>query len=84
MGLVAIVLGTSRHEFRNVVVGVQFARKVAEVIAQDRVRLAFVLQEDDGVRVVVQDTLPQGFQGGIESKPGPTGSERGHEDVQVG
>ena len=51
--LVAIVLGTRRHEFRNVVVRVQFAREVAKVIAQDRVDLILVLQEDDGVRVVV-------------------------------
>ena len=83
-GLVAIVLGTRRHEFRNVVVGGQFTREVTEVIAQDRVGLAFVLQEDDGVRVVIQDTFPQWFEGGIESKSGPTGGETGHEDVQVG
>ena len=53
VGLVAIVLGTRRDEFHNVVVGIQFAREVTEVIAQDRVRLPLVLQEDDGVRVVV-------------------------------
>ena len=52
-GLVAIVLGTRRDEFRNVVVGVQFTREVPEVIAQDRVGLILVLQEDDGVRVVI-------------------------------
>ena len=53
VGLVAIVLGTRSHEFRNVVVGVQFTREVTEVIAQGGVRLPLVLQEDDGVRVVV-------------------------------
>ena len=58
LGLVAIVLGTRRHEFRNVVVGIQFTREVPEVIAQDRVGLAFVLQEDDGVRVVIQHPVP--------------------------
>ena len=42
LGLVAIVLGARRHEFRNVVVGIQFTREVAEVIAQDRVGLAFL------------------------------------------
>ena len=52
-GLVAIVLGTRRHEFHNVVVVVQFTGKVAKVIAQGGVRLPLVLQEDDGVRVVV-------------------------------
>ena len=82
--LVAIVLGTRRHEFRNVVVGVQFTREVTEVIAQGGVRLPLVLQEDDGVRVVIQDTFPQWFEGGIEAESGPTGGETGHEDVQVG
>ena len=84
VGLVAIVLGTRRHEFRNVVVGIQFTREVTEVIAQGGVGLAFVLQEDDGVRVVIQHPVPQWFEGGIESKSGPTGGETGHEDVQVG
>ena len=82
--LVAIVLGTRRDEFRNVVVRVQFAREVAKVIAQDRVDLILVLQEDDGVRVVIQHPVPQWFEGGIESESGPTGGETGHEDVQVG
>ena len=84
LGLVAIVLGARRHEFRNVIVGIQFTREVPEVIAQDRVGLSFVLQEDDGVRVVIQGTFPQQLKGGIESESGPTGRERGHEDVQVG
>ena len=84
VGLVAIVLGTRRHEFHNVVVRVQFTREVAEVIAQGRVRLPLVLQEDDGVRVVVQHTVPQWFQGGIEAESGPTGGETGHKNVQVG
>ena len=84
LGLVAIVLGTRRHEFRNVVVGAQFTREVTEVLAQGGVRLPLVLQEDDGVRVVIQHTFPQWFEGGIESKSGPTGGETGHEDVQVG
>ena len=84
VGLVAIVLGTRRYEFRNVVVGVQFTGKVTEVIAQGGIGLAFVLQEDDGVRVVVQYTFPQWFEGGIEPESGPTGGETGHKNVQVG
>ena len=52
-GLVAIVLGTRRDEFHNKIVVAQFTGKVAKVIAQDRVGLILVLQEDDGVRVVV-------------------------------
>ena len=82
--LVAIVLGTRRHEFHNKIVVVQFAREVAEVIAQGRVDLILVLQEDDGVRVVIQHPVPQWFEGGIEAKSSPTGGETGHEDVQVG
>ena len=39
LGFVAIILGTARHEFFNVIVGVQLTRKVAEVIAQDRAGL---------------------------------------------
>ena len=58
VGLVAVILGTTRHEFFNVVVGIQFTGKLAEVIAQDRVGLPLVFQEDDGVGVVVQDTFP--------------------------
>ena len=58
LGLVAIVLGTARHEFHNVVVVAQFTRKVAEVIAQDRGCLSLLCPIDDGVRVVVEDTFP--------------------------
>ena len=83
LGLVAIVLGTARHEFHNVVVVVQFTRKVAEVIAQERGCLSLLCPIDDGVGVVVEDTFSQLFQGCIQSEPGPTGSETGHEDVEV-
>ena len=49
VGLVAIILGSTRHEFFNVVVGVQFAREFAEVIPQDWVGLTLVLQDNHGV-----------------------------------
>ena len=42
LGFVPIILGATRHEFFNVIVGVQFTRKVAEVIAQDRAGLPLV------------------------------------------
>ena len=57
LGLVAIILGTARHKFHNVVVTIQFSRKLREVIAQDRVELTFLFEEGDRVRVVVQDTF---------------------------
>jgi len=84
LGLVAIILGTTRHKFHNVVVIIQFTCKLDEVIAQDRVGLPLVCAVDDRVRVIVKDTFPQLLQGGIEAKAGSTGSETGDEDVQVG
>ena len=83
-GLVTIIFWPARYEFNNVILLVQFTRKVAEVITQGRVGLSLVLQEDDRVGVVVQHMFPQLLQGGIESEPGPTGSETGDEDVKVG
>ena len=76
VGLVAIVLGTSRHEFHNVVVLFQFTRKIAEVMTQVWVGLSLVCVVDDGVCVVVQ--------GLVEFETGPTGRETGDEDVEVG
>ena len=84
VGLVAIVLGTSRHEFHNVVVLFQFTRKIAEVMTQVWVGLSLVCVVDDGVCVVVQDPFSQGFQGLVEFETGPTGREAGDEDVEVG
>ena len=84
LGLVAIILGTARHEFHNVIVGVQFTCKLAEVIAQDWVRVLLVCPVHDGVRVVVQDTFPQQLKGFIEPELGPTGCETGHKNVEVG
>ena len=83
-GLISIIFGAARYEFYNVILLVDFTRKVAEVITQVWVGLAFVCNEDDRVGVVVQHTLLQLLQGGIESEPGPTGSETGYKDVKVG
>ena len=43
LGLVAIILGTTRHEFHDVIIGVKFTRKLTEVITQDRVGLSLLL-----------------------------------------
>ena len=56
---VSIILGTARHKFHDEIVGIQFARKLAEVIAQDWIGLTLFLQENNGVRVVVEDALSQ-------------------------
>ena len=46
-GFVPIILGSSRHEFRDVIVSLQFAGKLSEVISQRRVGLARFLQVND-------------------------------------
>ena len=40
LGLVAVILGASRHEFCDVVVGFQFTGELAEVVSQRRVGLS--------------------------------------------
>ena len=47
LGLVAIILGASRHEFDDVIILFQFTGKIAEVIAQGRVGLILVCPVDD-------------------------------------
>ena len=42
---VAIILGTTRHEFDDVIILSQFTGKLAEVIALGRVGLTLVLQK---------------------------------------
>ena len=83
-GLVPIIFGAARYKLYNVILVVQFTRKVAEVITQVWVGLPLVLQEDDRVGVVVEDTFLQLLEGGIEFEPGMTGGETGYKDVEVG
>ena len=53
-GFVPIILGTSRHEFFDVIVGIQFTGKLSEIISQGRVGLSRFLEVHDRVGVVVQ------------------------------
>ena len=41
LDLVTIILGTARYKFHDEIIGIQFTRKLAEVIPQDWVGLAF-------------------------------------------
>ena len=84
LGLVAVILGTSRHEFGDVFVRFQFAGELAEVVSQRRVGLSRFLEIDDRVRGEVEHALAQEFEGFVETEPRPTGSEAGHEYVEVG
>ena len=62
----------------------QFTSKLAEVIAQDWVGLTLLFEVNHRVGVIVQDAFPQQFQGFVETEPGPTVSERGYKNVEVG
>ena len=57
LGLVPIILRTARHEFFDVIVGLQFARKLSEVISQERAGLILFLHVNDRIGVVVQDAF---------------------------
>jgi len=84
LGFVPTILGTSQYEFFNVIDGLQFAGELSDVISQGRVGLSRFLQVNNRVRVVLQYAFTQELDGFIETETCPTGSERGHEDVQVG
>ena len=61
LGFVAIILGTARHEFFDVIGSIQFAGKLSKVISQGRVGLARFLQVNDQVRVKIQYAFTQEF-----------------------
>ena len=84
LGFVPIILKAARHEFFDVIVVLQFAGKLSEVISQERLGLARLLQVNDGVGVEVQHAFTQELAGLIETVTCPRGGERGHEDVEVG
>ena len=84
LGFVPIILGSARHEFFDVIVGLQFAGKLSEVISQDRAALARFLQVNNRVRVLVEYAFTQELEGFIEMETCPRGGERGHENVEVG
>ena len=84
LGLVAVILGASRHEFCDVIVRFQFTGKLTEVVSQRRVGLSRFLEIDDRVRVKIQHTLAQEFKSFVETETRPTGGETGHENIDVG
>ena len=82
--MVAVILGTSRDEFGDVVVRFQFAGELAEVVSQRWVGLSRFLEIDDRVGVEVEHPLTEEFEGFVETESRPTGGETGHEYVEVG
>ena len=59
LGLVAIILRPSRHEFYDVVLGFKITGELAEVVFQRRVGLSRFLEIDDGVGVKIQPGWPK-------------------------
>ena len=84
LGLVPVILGTSRDEFDDVIVRVQFAGELSQVVSQRRVGLSGFLEIDDRVGVEVEHPLTEMFEGFVETESRPTGGEAGHKDVEVG
>ena len=84
LGFVPIILRTARHEFFDVIVGLQFTRKLSEVISQGRVGLTRFLQVNDRVGAVVEYAFTQELEGFVETITCPRGGERGHKNVEVG
>ena len=84
LGLVTVILGSTRTELHNVIVRFQFAGELTEVVSQRRVGLSRFLEIDDRVRVEVEHALAQEFEGFVETESCPTGGETGHEYVEVG
>ena len=66
------------------VVCVQFAGELSEVVSQRRVELSGFLEIDDGVGVEVEHPLTEEFEGLVETESCPTGGEAGHENVEIG
>ena len=83
-GLVAVILRARRAELHDAIAVPQFIFEFAQVLAQGRTGLTGTVRKHHQVRVEVQDLFPQQLQGLVEAKPGPTGGEAGHEDVQAG
>ena len=84
LGLVAVILGTSRDEFGDVIVRFQFTGELTEVVSQRQVGLSRFLEIDDRVGVEVEHPLTEEFEGFVETESRPTGGETGHEYVEVG
>ena len=81
----SVILGASGSKLDDVIAGSQFTGEFAEMIARGRVGFARSMQEDDGVRVEVEDPFRGYFAESIsvEFESCPAGGETGHEDVDV-
>ena len=67
-GHVAVVFGSSRTEFDDVVAWVEFIGEIAEKITERRLhgRIVGSLNEDDGIRVGIESPLTQMIEGAVE------------------
>ena len=83
---VAVVFGSSRTEFDDVVAWVEFIGEIAEQITERRLhgRIVGSLNEDDGICVGIENPLTQMIEGAVEMESGMAGGETGHEDIEIG
>ena len=59
IGGIAVVFGTPADKFFNVLILPQFGGEVTQIVTKSRVELTgCLLQVNDGVGIVIQDTLP--------------------------
>ena len=65
---------------------VEFIGEIAEKITERRLngRIVGSLDEDDGIRVGIENPLTKMIEGAVEMESGMAGGETGHEDVEIG
>ena len=85
-GHVAVVFGSSRTEFDDVVAWVKFIGEIAEKITERGLDRWIVgsLDEYDGIGVRIESPRTKMIEGEVEMESGMAGGETGHEDVEIG
>ena len=81
---VAVVFGSPRTEFDDVIAWVEFIGEIAEKITErglDR-RIFGSLDEHDGIGVGIKNPLTEIIEGAVGIESGMAGGEAGHEDIE--
>ncbi|XP_044165623.1 uncharacterized protein LOC122949621 [Acropora millepora] len=85
-GHVAVVLGSSGTEFDDVVAWVEFIGEITEKIPERGLDgwIVGALDKDDRIGVGIENPRTEMIEGAVEMESGMTGSETGHEDIEIG
>ena len=81
--LVAVILGSGRGQFDDLITVLQFFSHVTQVDAQRDVGLARFPAVDDVIRAQVQGLLLELFQVAVQLESSPAGGEGGHEAISL-